>query len=345
MAITGKLRWDEETLELENQGARTELRYILESDDPENEDREQAMAWLLDDTEPHNVPRTLYGLRWNRLSVKEIIRVENDVVNTRLWDAVVEYVLPESKKPKPLEVDLEKEPEEKQTTRFSVRSSGGRTMRRLFSRRCVQELDVSDGEFLFGIQKGDPGRLLNLKSDDSDDSTAMFTGQGIDVPLGTVEIVVETVRLNENVQTDGFVVQAAEYAAKNVINSEPYYGFPKNSLKLVNFTSSQRGGEAGATPDNDQPWDVTYTFEYAPQTHVLLVDYPPEFANKPFSIPAQQDYLYGWQYLDTLYVNDEVGTLYVDDNGDSLKLVIPKAVRMALHDIYEEIDFITKLKI
>ena len=83
MAITGKLRWDEETLELENQGARTELRYILESDDPENEDREQAMAWLLDDTEPHNVPRTLYGLRWNRLSVKEIIRVENEVLGSQ----------------------------------------------------------------------------------------------------------------------------------------------------------------------------------------------------------------------------------------------------------------------
>lgn len=329
MAITSKIKYQEGPLSISNAKAETEVHYWLYSDDPANDDRDDALTKLLTDA-----PLTLYGLHRDKARIGEIVRdIDNATTQEKIWDAYVKYVNPERRRPKPLPYDPLLPSTDPQPTRLSIRSGGSKTKRRIYSRGIQEE--VGEPDFLWAGFSQLFSDLINLRVDDSEDTGAMFVPEGFEDPIGSVEIVVETVRLNDNIQVDGYLVQLAEYAAKRVVNNATYKGFPAGSLELNQFSANQRGGENGDTASNVQPWDVVMLFNY--QAGVAKGDFimPPGLKGKSLVNDIK-----GHQAVDILYTNKET-----TEAISGAKFVLPTAQRLAVHDVREEIDFEVELKI
>ncbi len=333
MAVIGKLDYREGPLAVANGKSSTEERWLVYSDDPDNDDRDDALTWVL-----NNGSTTLYGLVRDRVTIGEKV---HDIVTQnykqKIWPVVVKFVNPQRRKPRPIEVDEEAPSDAPQKTRLSIRTGGATSRRLTYSRTSPLPGEIANPGYAWGTSNQQIGRGLNFKSDDSEDTGSMFIAQGINVPGGSVEIVVETVRLNDSIDVDGYLVKATELANKQVINSKVYKGFPAQSLQLINFSSSQRGGDESATDDNTEPWDVVYTFRYEAEiSNTDLNDNkPPGLENQTWSVGKK-----GFQYLDITYVNTEV-----EEINTGAKFIMPQAQRAAIHDIFEAVDFEEELKI
>lgn len=320
MTVTGLIQWDEGPISIDQASADCELRYFLYSDDPDNDDRGTAINWLA-----ANAPDTLYGLVLTEVDVVEQIADNNNAsVQERIWAGTARYKNRGAKKPKELTSDGDSGP------RISIRSGTGGTITQLYSRSMVEEIyAVDEYKFAGGTQKIE--RLLNVESDNSEDTGTMFIARGIDVPIGTVEIVVELVIANSSV-TAGYLVNASNYAAKQVINASDWRGFPAGCVKILNVDGKQRGGSSGSTDDNPEDWEVTYTLSFQPLTtkDQLNANLPPGLEGKTFTKDKR-----GWDYLDVLFVDTEVAA----PANANFKFIIPSARRAAIQKLYEEINF------
>jgi hypothetical protein len=321
MTITGKIRWDEGPLSVSNENANTELRYVLYSDDPANDDRGSALAWMID-----NAPDDLFGLIQDKAEVNERLA---DTPTEAIWDGVVSYKDRGKRKPKELE---SKDPPDNEV-RVHVRSSTGARLRRTSSLAHLDHIYNGDSDWNWSAKEYKT--LLNLKADGDDESSATFSAQGIDVTAGSVELVVETV-LPHNVFYGNYLINACLQAGKNACNETDWRGFPFRCLKLINIDANQRGGDEGDTDLNTEPWEVTYTMQYAPVTTIaeLMAGRPPGLSNIAGAAGTWDRDKQGWEYLDYLYVNDWPDTL-----PSGARLIIPQAKRGALHQIYPDYEF------
>lgn len=323
MAITGLLRWDEGPISVEQADADCELRYILKSDDPGNDDRGSCISWLVD-----NAPATLFGLYLTSVEVGEQIYDNNNlVIQERAWSGVAKYKTPGKKKPKELKKD---------EVRLSIRSGTGGSIKQLYSRAMVEEI-YADPEYKFSGGTFGAHRLLGLESDNNEDNGAMFVAKGVDIPVGTVELVVELV-LAHNTIAAGYLINASDYAARQVINSVDWRGFPAGCVKLLNIDAKQRGAQSGDSNKNPEDWEVTYTMAFQPYVTAAQLNAarPPGLEAKAWTQDKR-----GWDYLDILYIQTE----FPAPNSPAFKFLLPIAKRAAIQKIYEEINFFAVLQI
>ena len=344
MAYSGNIRWDEGPVSVSTNASTATLNYVIVSDDPENDDRIGAINWL-----NTNVAYDYFGLVIDSIAINERIAETSDEA---MWDATVKYVLPEKKKPKELKFDKDKPSTDPQGTRLTVRSGSGGSLTMTSSREFLAEIYGTNtgGSNVWSWESEDKiNRLLNLDSGKEDD-WSMFSAKGISVPVGTVEIVAETVRGHDNITAGGYLVQAALMAGKNVVNSVSYGGFPIRSLKLIHFDAKQRASDNPLS--NTEPWDVSYVFAYSPSVRIAGYGASPpdpippgeEVAPRPPGLEEVADWTglthkYGWDYYDVLYVSEE------HTAAGGVKFTLPQAKRASIHRIYEQINFATVLLI
>ena len=323
MTVTGQVKWDEGTVSISSDGTGV-LEYFLFSNDP-LEDRGDAIAWM-----DANAPDELFGMPLDGLEINERI-TDNDTPGTdwaHIWSGVATYKTRKAGEQEPLEPPEEGDP---QPVRLSIRSGSGGNLKMTSSRGMLDEVFAAP-EWQWTAEP-QIRTLLNLQADNDEESGTMFTPQGIDVPVGTTEIVVETIALNSQI-TAGYLVNATQIAGENGINDVVYRGFPVGCLKLVSFDSSQEAtfGEP-ATEDNPAHWNISYTFQYQPPVPPNQMTMPPGLTAKQFTITKA-----GWWFMDVLYVAEEVTV-------GNMKFILPQAKRAAIHSIYPSYDFAAELGI
>lgn len=327
MALQGKIKWDEGPLMESGSAASTELHYFVWSDDPTNDDRGKAFEWVRD-----NAPDTLFGLFKDTINlVERVADAETAAEPYAIWDANVKYVNSQRKKPKRIELNPD-DPDGLQDVRISIRSGTGGQLLRTYSIQMVEEIYHSAP---WNWELTEISDLLNVVADDDEEGVTMFTAKGIQVPVGTVEIVVETIVSDKVALTDNYLIDAAGWAGKNVINEEPWRGFNKLDLKLINFDASQRGGDEADSEKNEAGWDIVYIFAFSPTVSVTDLNKNPPPGHAFWPAGGKSDWTQdkgGWDYLDTLYVNDIVRI-------GAFTFSVPQARRMSVHRIYEAISF------
>lgn len=227
----------------------------------------------------------------------DLIRDRIDLQRTEVdgvWEASVSYVASTSVSalPKLAVGDV----------RWSITAGSGGTAKRTFSKSLVSEVASStDYEF-----SGTAAELaLGLKNDKG------FSVEGIDVPVGSVQIQLQAVRSAADV-TAGFLNTLSAAAVNKVVNSLAWNNFPAGTLQIVNTSANERAG-TGA------PWDITATMDYQPNLTSISV-------GNGLTVTAKD----GHDELDVLYVKKVVGQFTVS---------VP--VRAAVHRLFDRVDFAT----
>lgn len=325
MAIFATKAWDEGPIRLGGKTGTATVNWILHTNDPDNDTREDAIIALYAAVDPFYFDLTLDSVQLSeRLS---------DNLDEAHWAAAVVYSSPQVKEEKPLE------PEEgddvDQPGRWSIRSSGGATLTRTKSLECIEDT----ANILGWKWESDPAtnpvvlKLIGLESNPEGNSGSNFGVGGVQVPTGSIEIVLTTVRNNASITSGSYLVNTAEYVAQQRVNNVAFLGFPKGSLQLRSMDAQQRSkpeNEDPTTP-NTQPWDITFIIAYEPPV-VVDTDTLPAFSR------AKE----GHEYLDIMYVDQEVE---VNVFPGALTLVMPVIHRMAIHRLYDYLDFKTALKL
>lgn len=318
MTISAELQWDEGSYTLTNNSSSLNLKYFVTSDQPNVDTRDTAMQWLF-----RNTPFQLYGRIRDSINLEELITdINNANVKEKIWGATVNYVHENEKEDPELQ---------EQQVRISIRSGTGSNERLLYSSRLVDEAAVKGYKF-----KGTKAaRLLNLKSDNDKENATMFVAEGINIPVGTVELVIETLQSNLTM-TQGYLVNGALYAGQQRVNDQNWRGFPRGSVRLLNMDAKQRASDEGDTNQNNQPWEVTFTASYNPPTSLseLNGNLPPGLEGNKFTSGKE-----GWHYLDVLYVDQRVKL------DGPVEFLIPLARRAAIHQIYDYLNFGFALRI
>lgn len=327
MTVSGEIRWDEGPLSVSNSASNGVINYIVTTDDSDNEDRGSALSWLAT-----NSPDTLFGLIRDRVSVEELVYDQSHTTEkTMKWNGSVSYKNKGSKKPKDL-----KDPEGPgpvYDVRWHIRSGGGQSINMLYSQQMIGEI-FSAPEYNWGSADVEGAeRLLNVQTDTSEDSSTMFVAKGIDMPTGVVEVVVETIQPASEISA-GFLVNASYYASEQSVNLNPWRGFPAGSLKASSFDASQRSGDEADSDTSIEAWEINYTFLFQPfrTAAELNQKLPPGLESKAWTVDKK-----GWHILDYMYVDNPI--------GDTVKFVIPTAVRGAVQKVYREEDYATVFRI
>ena len=325
MAISVIKAWDEGPIKLGGKSGSATVNWIASTDDPDNDTREDVIFAVYTYADPFYFDLTLDSVTLSeRLS---------DNAGEAHWAVQVGYKSPENKKEKPLKP---KAPGTDQPARWSIRSSGGATMTRT---KSLELVDDTSSNILWRWDD-DPTtnplvlKLIGLEANPDGNSASNFGLTGVPVPVGKIELVLTTVRPNEDVKNNSYLINLAEHVAKQKVNDRVFLGFPKGSLQLTSLDASQRAKPENENEDpdiNDQPWDVTLVMAYEPPVTVDTDTHPPFDRDKE-----------GHEYLDITYVDQEVKTLPVEPN---LTIVIPVIQRMAIHRLFEYLDFKTALGI
>lgn len=323
MAITFELAWDEGPLKIGGTRGSGQLRFIGKA--TEGESRYEVLAAF-----SAYPPTSMFGLFIESVGINERLGEtgEDGVTDTEsYWLCTADYVAPESKQQQPLKA---KDPDLPQPVRWSIRSGPGSSETRTMSLSLIEDR-ARTGTFKWDDPAYDDRvkKLLGLETNANGDSASHFSVMGISVPTGNIEVVVETIKPYKNAVTDGWLVKAAEYVARQCTNAVAWEGFPVGSLRLATMEATQREEEQLDPLINRQPFDVTIVMAYEPEAEIET-DGMPAFTRKKR----------GHEYLDRLYVEQEVE---VDPFTGEPKIIIPVLERLALHQIYPEINFVTDL--
>lgn len=300
----------------EGEGGKATLRVFVYSDDPTGEDRGDVLQYLRDE-----VPAEINGL-YPR-DYKVLSRVSDDV--KAIWSCEAEY---DSRPPRGFPAALSVAGQ----VRITIRSGNGGTENRIISEEIIAEAADQD-EFKW-IAKNEIKNLIGFESEPKKEASTMFSVTGVPIASSAVEITVETLMLNSYWATTGGLLLTAEAAGNSVVNQNAWRGFPVRSLRLDSFEASQRVSEPGQDPDtNENDWDVTYSFEFKPS--VTLPDSAYGGLTARFAGPKM-----GHDYLDRLFVPSDIPI-----PGTNFIVTVPKLKRLAIHRIFEQVDFATVLKI
>ena len=304
MAIEFHLQMDEGPYSIgaESRDYSRELRYYAHVDD--GEDQSDVAEAALSGT-----PGIIDGLIRKRVSVPRRITFDT------IFEVIVEYGHPERKRDqRPLAVD---------EVKVSVRSSYGSTMQMDFSLEAQRFQAGEKAVKLEGVHE----RAIGVDEDGYI--------QGVPVSVGGADVVVETIKPASRV-TARYLLNCA--LSTNKVNRFPYKGFPKGTLRLTGFDSTEQGSpgdrvQADYVPD----FNLTFSFSFQPNqiANVLMKDDAGE--EKNVRIPYK-----GHELLDIFKVNKEIE---LEVNGKQLSYSWPEAKWATVHRIFEYEDFETLLGI
>lgn len=240
--------------------------------------------------------------------IKDTVSILRRVVDNGTdlaWEGEVGYAHQDQKE--------QPKPTDETTTVLEIRSGGGGTTQRTFSRDLIEEQANLDAYKFTGT---DAERILGLKAADADNGVSL-QAQGIPFKQSGTQIIIYVWRSNATVN-NGFLLDVTDACDRQVVNSLLFKGFPVGSLQFVDFSAVQK---AGTNPG----WDFTFTLSYAKSVAVEIPGLPAFTATKK-----------GHQYLDVLFMPKLIPVKNV---------VMSQAVRAAIHDIFEGEDFNNLFKI
>lgn len=299
MAIEFHLQMDEgpETESGDVGGHSKQLRYFAHVSEKETYAEVR-------DAAKDQTPRTYFNL------VRTQITVPRRITFDTIFEVIVDYKHPgEAGTPSPQNAG---------DTRVSVRSEGGGQFQMLFS--------------LDGIRVSPSGASslseeLGLRAINVDKSG---NPQGTPVEGNAIMIIVETLKEGASVTND-FILRAA--SAKGKVNAFPYKGFPRGSLRLVNFDAQQQANPGG---DYVPSWAMNFAFHFEPpyQGKAPMWDYSKK---EIVLVPYQREghWLEDYTKIDRPF----------DDSTAGVKFVTPVATHLTLHQVHEYEDFETLLGI
>lgn len=297
MAITFQLQMDEgpETETGETSGHRKELRYYAHVTEKEGhaEVREAAKDQL---------PISYYNL------VRTSITIPRRITFDTIFEVVIEYKHPgEAGTPKPRDAG---------DTRVSIRSEGGGAYQLLYS---LDAIEVSPSGAL-ALSNDLAKRAINVGKDGQ--------AQGVQVEGNNIIIVVETIK-DGSLVSNQYLLNAA--SAKGKVNAFPYKGFPRGSLRLINFDAQQQANPGGDYVPN---WAMNFAFHFEPPYRGKA---PMWDSNQDsfVSVPYQRE----GHWLEDFYKIER------PEGQQGAKFLVPAAIKLTLHQIYEYEDFETLLGI
>ncbi|WP_149496188.1 hypothetical protein [Roseiconus lacunae] len=262
-----------------------DVSYLLHADN--DEDEQDIVTFIQNDA---NIPYEYLGLQKTRVGFGRHEDTED------YWSATASYA---SKASGLAVVKLAAG-----QSRWSVIGGSGQTARRTFAKALVSEhhptgasrptLSGTKAELALGLTYRD----------------GKYEIDGIDVPIGSTQVAVQTVWSHANAVTGGRVVAAAEYADIHVTNLVPWNGFAAGTLQIESIQSRQRAGD-------DPDWDVDMLFNFSRNlTNINL--------GSGVVIPSKL----GHQVLDILYAPETVG-------GFPCSVI----KRAAVLDVFDSISF------
>lgn len=321
MALTSEIRWDEGPISFrKGEGGKATLRVIVTSDDPSTEGRAEVLEYLRTSVD---IPDEINGLFPRDFKVLD--RIRDEPYDAR-WNCEVEYESAEGNygNPGPLSSAGQ--------VRITIRSGNGGSENRIISEEIIAE--AADADEFKWIAIPEVKNLIGFEAEPKDEASTMFSVTGVPIASSAVEVTVETLMLNSYWAATSGILLTAEAAGNSVVNQNAWRYFPIRSLRLDSFEATQRVSEPGQDPDlNENDWDVRYSFEFKPT--VTLPD--SAYGGLTARFPGPK---YGHDYLDRLFVPAEIPI-----GGTGFVVTVPKLKRLAIHRIYEQVDFATVLKI
>ena len=209
------------------------------------------------------------------------------------------------------------------------------------SEAMPEEASKTDAKIIDGL--GQEFLIASITKEDAPSemtvsATAELGSSGDTPQLGAATIVAVDPTVSE------YLIRVAGWAGQNVINKLEWKGWPAGSLKLISFDANQDAGDGDDSLVNTGAWQVTYTFAAAGPTSAadlnITANRPPGLAAAAGPGTSFTSAKRGHDHLDILYMDSEVPAA-----GGRPSFVVPSAVRMAIHRIYEEVDFAEDLKI
>ena len=296
MAISFELQMDEgpETEAGEVSGHSKELRYFAHVTNKERhaDVREAAKAEL---------PINYFNL------IRTSVTIPRRVTFDTIFEVILEFKHPGDVQPKPRNAG---------DTRVSIRSEGGSQFQMLFSLNAIEVspnsvVSLSDDLAKRGISVGKDGQA-----------------RGVQVESNSIVIVVETIKSGALVN-ERFLLNAA--SAKGKVNGFPYKGFPRGSLRLINFDAQQQANPGGGTvPD----WSMNFAFHFEPSVRGKAPMWDTD-QEKFVDVPYNRE---GHWFEDYYRIEKPEGAV-------GKKFLVPAATKLTLHQIFEYEDFETLLGI
>lgn len=307
MAITFQLQMDEGG---ETEGAtpdtyRKELKYFAHVTEQESHAQVRAAA-------KEQLPVTYFNL------IRTSITVPRRITFDTIFEVVVEFKHPgNAGTARPLNTG---------DVRVSIRSEGGPSQNLKFSFDAIR---LTPGQDPLKVED-QMARAIGLQEDGS--------VSGVDVEANAIMVIVETLK-SGNLVTPRYLLDAA--GAKGKVNGFPYKGFPRGSLRLVNFDANE---QVNPDPSNrTADWALNFAFHFeAPVRGKIPMYVPAANANQQGTftqVPFQKE---GHWYLDVF--KSEVGVPFQGAGIDS-EYGFPVTLWATLHQIYEYEDFETMLGI
>ena len=202
--------------------------------------------------------------------------------------------------------------------RYAIRSVNAGTAKQLFSLELVSET-IGNNVAGYRLAGGKSEKVIGLtKTKDG------IEARGVDVPIGQIEINLETVKDDDAIST-GYLLSLTDFANRRVTNSVMYRGFAAGTLQIVDCGSTIRAGE---NPD----WDISISMVFSPNLTNIEV-------GNGIVVPSKK----GHQLLDILYEVKRENTAAAGSPAVVLPLAVP--VRAAVHRIKDEINFAHALRI
>ena len=323
MAITIKEAWNEGPLTVGSSAGSCTTNYIAISDDPENDFRDDVLTEMISYLDTNDLKK-LYGLVLDTINIGDRLS-ENDLAH---WGVTVNYVNSQRKLAPPLPPPTDTRP-----MRWTFRSGSPGSVTMLRSLNILQESAVP--AMMFSQATNWDWSYLAMQADRSDKATTFWTVDGIDMPLGEVEIGCDTTLLNSEV-TAGYLIELATAASNNLVNDDLWQGFfAIGTMRFISFNAEQRAAPDEDPGSNDEPWDVSLDFIFSPTTEIA--DVPAELP--AFGVPpgfgSVAGYKRGHEYVD---VTTAPKVLKV--NNPRSDYTIPEIRRIAVHQIYPTGSFV-----
>jgi len=278
--------WYEEELEIGTsvEDDSADVPYILRTDNEET--RQDVLDWVTDDD---NLPHDFLGMRIRSLNLRRLTMENRWLVTASYESSSSSWTLQK------LEVG---------DVRWEINGNSGATARQAFSSALESE-DLGTGQTEPALTGTAGETVIGLVHRDGD-----FEVEGIDVPTGGSQVLVNTVFDHATMVTDGHALALLNYQDNHVINSDAWKIFPAGTLQLDVVTLKPRSG-------NEPDWDVTLNFIYSQNLTSIDVGNGITVASKK-----------GHQLLDVLFMKKQIA---------GLPLSVP--VRAAVHDLNPEVSF------
>lgn len=281
-----------ETLEGNGREDKAMRAYHLLGDAGETEAQIRAYAKA-------NIPAFYEGL------TRKDIRFTPEETDKNLWLARAQYTSPEDESNKPT-------PNPGEGYLWTIKSGGGATVRQLYSLGIIDEV-VATGYSDWAVKNASGNVRYIIGWEETAEGGVKANGTDLDV--GGVEIGVRYSVSAADV-TAGFLVSVAGYAALRAVNLNAWNGFAAKTLRLINYSASERNSEGA------NAWDIQLDFNFSPFQQVQM---------QGLQIDKQGQHLL------------DVTTQY--KKVDASDLALPDIIRLATHKVRPEIDYATALKL